>query len=59
MENYKFVLFVNGEPVGYDDHPSPLLQHHERSCSPKFNSGNSLSNGQIDSFIVVVFFLFV
>lgn len=26
MENYKFVLFVNGEPVGYDDHPSPLLK---------------------------------
>lgn len=26
MENYKFVLFVNGEPVGYDDHPNPLLK---------------------------------
>lgn len=26
MENYKYVLFVNGEPVGYDDHPDPLFK---------------------------------
>jgi hypothetical protein len=38
MENYKFVLFVNGEPVDYDDHPSPLLKDiYDNNCPLKIS----------------------
>lgn len=38
MENYKFVLFVNGEPVDYDDHPSQLLKDiYDNNCPLKIS----------------------
>lgn len=43
MENYKYVLFVNGEPVGYDDHPDPLLKElFDNNCPLKIDEETPL-----------------
>lgn len=46
MENYKYVLFVNGEPVGYDDHPDPLLKElFDNNCPLKIDEETPLYGG--------------
>lgn len=46
MENCKYVLFVNGEPVGYDDHPDPLLKElFDNNCPLKIDEETPLYGG--------------
>lgn len=48
MENCKYVLFVNGEPVGYDDHPDPLLKElFDNNCPLKIDEETPLY-GSVD-----------
>lgn len=46
MENYKFVLFVNGEPVDYDDRSDPLLKEvYDNNCPLKISEEESCYGG--------------
>lgn len=46
MENYKYVLFVNGEPVGYDDHPDTLVKElYNNNCPLKVDEEETLYGG--------------
>ena len=46
MENYKFVLFVNGEPVDYDDCSDPLLKEvYDNNCPLKISEEESCYGG--------------
>ena len=46
MENCKYVLFVNGEPVGCDDHSDTLVKElYNNNCPLKVDEEETLYGG--------------